>query len=190
MKIAYVNDKGKIQVLLDINENIPGIQVPPANPGETAVLAPFEVSPKEYRFDFATDQFISIGFQPTRWHTYNWDTLQWEDTGGTYDEKLQVLRSEARLTKLDFLQGAVSSGFMNSFDAAELSMNRITPSVEAVIGSIEGSDKDLMLIEWASKVEITRNDRLIVQLAQAALAEQHLDNIFGVDVAASEVQDG
>lgn len=145
-----------------------------------------------YEGAFGADTYVEDGYVKTippnnnQFATWDWDTKSWVDNM-TYDQKLQQLRSAAELTKLDFLLGMVSAGLLNSTDASELAMNRLTPSIEAhLTQNVSQPVRERALMEWASTNFIRRNDKFIVDLMSELMSDQYLDQVFGISVADAE----
>ena len=134
-----------------------------------------------------TDGYVkAIPPNNNQFAVWDWATKAWVDNM-TYDQKLQQLRAEAVLTKLEFLQGMVSAGLLNSTDASDLAMNRLTPSIEAhLTQNVSQPVRERALMEWASTNVVRRNDKFIVDLMSELMSDQYLDQVFGISVADAE----
>ena len=163
MRVAYVDEEtGRINSVLSFDIMKPPEEWPPANPGEIAVGASDNVEIETHYWD--GEFFVAIPETNNQFAEWDWATKTWVDNM-TYDQKLEVLRSAATRTKLEFLQGMVAAGLMSSTDASELAMNRLTPDLEAhLVANVSQPVRELALMEWASTNTIHRNDKFIVDL--------------------------
>ena len=189
MRVAYVDEEtGRINAILSMAIMKPQEEWPPANPGEVAVGASDNVEIETHYWD--GEMFVSIPENNNQFAEWDWVTKTWVDSL-TYQEKLDILRANASISKLGFLQGMVAAGLMSSTDASELSMNRLTPDLEAhIVANVSQPVRELALMEWASTTTIHRNDKFIVDLMAELLSDQYLDQIFGVNVQAAEGSNG
>lgn len=189
MRLAYVNeDTGQINSTISADIMKPPEEWPPANSGEIIVGVPDGVGVETHYWD--GELFVAIPENNNQFAEWDWVTKTWVDSL-TYQEKLDILRANASISKFGFLQGMVAAGLMSSTDASELSMNRLTPDLEAhLVANVSQPVREVALMEWASTTTIHRNDKFIVDLMAELMSDQYLDQIFGVNVQAAEGSNG
>lgn len=159
-----------------------GYGLPPERPGMDWIAGQF--SDLTHYIDAAKAP-QELPPRPSRWHTFDRDSVTWQDRRSNADmaAKLTKARASTSRSKPEFLAAAMATGFLDPAEAAAAANGAIPAPFMPAVEQMPAYDRAMLEVIWPSCTRIERMEPFILAIAQASgVTDETLDALFGVVV--------